>query len=66
MSTDISEEHIASVFRVKEKAEQEMSVAFQRNTRRYIPEDSNLHDHRCENFKSYISKIPLHQAILLA
>jgi hypothetical protein len=27
---------------------------FQRTTRRYIPEDSTLHNHRCENLKSYI------------
>jgi uncharacterized membrane protein len=27
---------------------------FQRTTRRYILEDSTLHNHRCENLKSYI------------
>jgi hypothetical protein len=32
----------------------ETSVDFQRTTRRYIPEDSTLHNHRCENLKSYI------------
>jgi hypothetical protein len=26
---------------------------FQRTTHRYIPEDNTLHDHRCENLKSY-------------
>jgi hypothetical protein len=31
----------------------ERSVDFQRTTRRYIPEDSSLHNHRCENLKSY-------------
>jgi hypothetical protein len=31
----------------------ETSVNFQRTTRRYIPEDSTLHNHRCENLKSY-------------
>jgi hypothetical protein len=31
-----------------------ISVGFQRNTWRYIPEDSILHKHRCENLKSYI------------
>jgi hypothetical protein len=31
----------------------EMSVDFQRTTRRYIPKDSALHNHRCENLKSY-------------
>jgi hypothetical protein len=31
----------------------EMSVDTQRTTRRHIPEDDNLHNHRCENLKSY-------------
>jgi hypothetical protein len=31
----------------------EKSVDFQRNTGRYIPEGSTLHNHRCENLKSY-------------
>jgi hypothetical protein len=31
----------------------ETSVDFQRTTRRYIPEDSSLHNHRCEYLKSY-------------
>jgi hypothetical protein len=31
----------------------ETSVDFHRTTRRYIPEDSTLHNHRCENLKSY-------------
>jgi hypothetical protein len=29
------------------------SVDFQRITLCYIPEDRNLHNHRCENLKSY-------------
>jgi hypothetical protein len=29
------------------------SVDFQRTTRRYIPEDRTLHNHRCENLKYY-------------
>jgi hypothetical protein len=32
----------------------ETSVDTQLTTRRYIPEDSTLHNHRCENPKSYI------------
>jgi hypothetical protein len=32
----------------------ETSVDFQRIARRYIPEDSTLHNHRCENLKSYM------------
>jgi hypothetical protein len=31
----------------------ETSVDFQRTTRRYIPEDSTLQNHPCENLKSY-------------
>jgi hypothetical protein len=31
----------------------ETSVDFQRTTRRYIPEDGTLPNHRCENLKSY-------------
>jgi hypothetical protein len=30
----------------------ETAVDFQRTTQRYIPEDTNLHNHRCENLKS--------------
>jgi hypothetical protein len=29
------------------------SVDFQRATKRYMPEDRTLHNHRCENLKSY-------------
>jgi hypothetical protein len=32
----------------------EMSVDFQQTTWRYIPEDSTLHNHCCENLKSYM------------
>jgi hypothetical protein len=31
----------------------ETSVNTQRTTRRYIPEDGTLHNHRCENIKPY-------------
>jgi hypothetical protein len=31
----------------------ETPVDTQRTTRRYIPEDDTLHNHRCENLKSY-------------
>jgi hypothetical protein len=31
----------------------EMSVGFQLNIQRYIPEDSTLHNHWCENLKPY-------------
>jgi hypothetical protein len=32
----------------------EMSVHLQQTTRRYIPEDRTLYNHRCDNLKSYI------------
>jgi hypothetical protein len=73
--TNVSEDHIASIFRVKEissaktskqaggiqllKVEaissSETSVETRRTTRRHIPEDDTLHNHRFENLKSYIN-----------
>jgi hypothetical protein len=35
----------------------ETSGDTQCTTRRYIPEDGTLHNHRCENLKSYIAEI---------
>jgi hypothetical protein len=35
----------------------EKLVDFQQTTRLYIPKDITLHNHRCENLKSYISFI---------
>jgi hypothetical protein len=32
----------------------ETSVHFQETTRRYIPEETTLHNHRCENLEPYI------------
>jgi hypothetical protein len=34
------------------------SVQIQRTTRRYIPEDRTLHNHRCENLRSYTALYP--------
>jgi hypothetical protein len=36
----------------------ETLVAFQRTTWRYIAEDSTLHNHRCEDLKSYTGLLP--------
>jgi hypothetical protein len=36
----------------------EMSGATQRTTWRHIEEDDTLHNHRCENLKSYFLKVP--------
>jgi hypothetical protein len=33
-------------------------VDIQRTTQRYIPEDRTLHNHRCENLKSYMLTFP--------
>jgi hypothetical protein len=35
----------------------ETSVDFQRITPRYIPEDNTVHNHRCENLKSYKDRL---------
>jgi hypothetical protein len=35
----------------------ETSVATQGTTRRHIPEDDTLHNHRCKDLKSYITNI---------
>jgi hypothetical protein len=36
----------------------ETLVGFQRTARRYIPEDRTLHNHNCENLKSYSEGVP--------
>jgi hypothetical protein len=57
---DISEERIASIFRVEQSASEEPAWAggcrqsvHTRSTRRHIPEDGILHSHRRKNLKSY-------------
>jgi hypothetical protein len=45
---------IFSTLRMKVICSSETSVDTQRTTRRYIPEDSILLNHCCENLKSYI------------
>jgi hypothetical protein len=46
--TDVSEEQILLGL----LSSSEMAVYFQRTTRRYIPEDISLHNHRCQNLNS--------------
>jgi hypothetical protein len=64
VSTDVSEEHIASIFRVEEigsakpaskqvASSSETSFETQRTARHHISEDDTLYNHRCENLKSY-------------
>jgi hypothetical protein len=43
-----------STLKMEVACSSEMSVEFQLTTRRYIPEDRTLHNHRCENLKSYM------------
>jgi hypothetical protein len=46
-------ELISSTLRMEAICSSETSVETQRTTRRYTPEDDTLHNHRCENIKSY-------------
>jgi hypothetical protein len=44
---------IFSTLKMEAICSSETSVATQQTTRRHIPEDDTLHNHRCENLKSY-------------
>jgi hypothetical protein len=56
MSYIVEEYHLLGYDAVKMEAirPSETSGTTQRTTRRHIPEDDTLHNHRCENLKSYI------------
>jgi hypothetical protein len=41
----------SSTLKMEATCSSETSADFRRSTRHYIPEDSNIHDHRCENFR---------------
>jgi hypothetical protein len=43
----------SSILKMEGTCSSETSVDFQRTTKRYIPEARALHNHRCENLKSY-------------
>jgi hypothetical protein len=45
----------SSTLKMEAICSSETSVASQQTTRRHIPEDYTLHNHRCENLKSYKS-----------
>jgi hypothetical protein len=49
----------SSILKMEAICSSETSIAFQRTTRRHIPEDDSLHDHRCENLKSDMFYFPL-------
>jgi hypothetical protein len=44
----------SSTLKMEAICSSETSVGFQRTTRRYIPEDNTLSNHRCESLKSYM------------
>jgi hypothetical protein len=46
-------EIISSTLKMEAISSSETSVATQQTTRHHIPEDNTLHNHRCENLKSY-------------
>jgi hypothetical protein len=45
----------SSTLKMKATCSSKTSSDFKRTTRRYSPEDRTLHNHRCENLRSYIS-----------
>jgi hypothetical protein len=51
----VSEEHIASIFKGEELVQQTSEQAG--GKQRHIPEDDTLHNHRCENLKSYTENV---------
>jgi hypothetical protein len=46
-------EIISSTLKMEAICSSETTLATQQTTRRHIPEDDTLHNHRCENLKSY-------------
>jgi hypothetical protein len=50
----------SSTLKMEAICSSEISVVIQRITRRYIPEDDTLHNHRCENLKSYVLICAIH------
>jgi hypothetical protein len=49
----------SSALKMEAISSSETSVDTQRTTRRYIPEDCTLHNHRCENLESYKELVTL-------
>jgi hypothetical protein len=46
-----------STLNMEASCSSETSVDFQLTKRRYIPENRTLHNHRCDNLKSYINLV---------
>jgi hypothetical protein len=51
----------SSTLKMEALCSSETSVATQQTTRRHIPEDYTLHNHRCENLKSNIQHLSLYK-----
>jgi hypothetical protein len=60
-------EPISSTLKMEAISSSETSGATQRTTWRHIPEDDTLHNHHCENLKSYmdLEHQILHRQVLL-
>jgi hypothetical protein len=52
-------EPISSTLKMEAICSSEASIETQRATRCHIPEDDTLHNHRCENLKSFLDLITL-------
>jgi hypothetical protein len=52
-------EIISSILKMETICSSGTLVATQQTTRRHIPEDDTLHNHRCENLKSYEAELVL-------
>jgi hypothetical protein len=50
-------EPISSTLKMEAISSSETSVETQRTTRRHIPEDDTLQNHRSENLKSYLTHL---------
>jgi hypothetical protein len=55
----------SSTLKMEGTCSSETSVDFQRTTQHYIPEARALHNHRCENLKSYNASFCLRQHFLM-
>jgi hypothetical protein len=55
----------SSTLKMEAICSSETSVATQRTTRPHIPEDDTLHNHGCENLKSYIILEPFPNHLLI-
>jgi hypothetical protein len=57
LATCLLAEIISFILKMEAICSSETSVATQQTTGRHIPEDDTLHNHRCENLKSYTANI---------